>query len=134
MSQPSPTCQISSVLGLTVITDLFLVTTHNPKMRSNKLAICTTNKVCYQLFIRQCEILQSTPLKELDNPIGTTGQPVRPALIPNITVWLNLPDIVRFRPYCPRGFVFGDNAWPKNASNKLTINTTNKASYQFFIC
>ena len=31
MSQPDPTCQILSVLGLIVLTDLFLVTTHGPK-------------------------------------------------------------------------------------------------------
>jgi len=45
------------------------------------------------------------PFKESDNPVSTTRQPVRPALIPNVTAQPNLPDIIRFGPYHPHGFV-----------------------------
>jgi hypothetical protein len=55
---------------------------------------------------------------------------VRPALIPNVTIRSNLSDIVHFGPYRPHGFVFGDHAWPQNASDKSLTNTTNKVSYQ----
>jgi len=75
------------------------------------------------------------PLKEPDDPVGTTGQPVRLALIPNVTARPNLPYIVRFGPYCPHGFVCGDaspllSLTPQNAYDKLTTSTTNKASNQ----
>ena len=77
---------------------------------SNNLAINITNKASYQLLTRQCGILQSTPFNEPDDLVGTTGQPMRPALIPNITAQPNLLDIVYFGPYCPYGFVIGDCA------------------------
>jgi hypothetical protein len=35
------------------------------------------------------------PLKELDDPVSTTRQPMRSALIPNVTARPNLPYIVR---------------------------------------
>jgi hypothetical protein len=69
----------------------------------------TTNKASYQILTRRCEILQSTPFKEPDDTVGTIGQPVRPALIPNFTAQPNLPDIIHFGPYRPHGFVFGDH-------------------------
>jgi hypothetical protein len=45
------------------------------------------------------------PFKEPDDPVSTTGQLVRPALIPNVTAQPNLSDIIRFGPYRPHGFV-----------------------------
>jgi hypothetical protein len=74
-----------------------------------KSATNTTNKASYQILTRRCEILQSTPFKEPDDTVGTIGQPVRPALIPNFTARPNLPDIIHFGPYCPYEFVFGDH-------------------------
>ena len=87
----------------------------------DKLATNTTNKASYQLLTRWCGILQSTPLKELDDLVGTTRQPVRPALIPNVTAWPNLPYIVRFGPYRPHGFV------PSDAS--LLLSPTSQNTY-----
>jgi len=51
----------------------------------NMLATNITNKVSYQTLTRQCKILQSTLFKEPDDPVGTTEQPMRTALIPNVT-------------------------------------------------
>jgi len=48
----------------------------------------------------------------------------------SVTARPNLPDIVRFEPYRPYGFVLGDHTRPQNASDKLATNTTNKASNQ----
>jgi hypothetical protein len=70
------------------------------------------------------------PLKEHDDSVGKTRQPVRSALIPNVTAWPNLLDIVCFGPYRPHRFVLGDHAWPQNTSDKLATSTTNKASNQ----
>jgi hypothetical protein len=91
------------------------------------------------------------PLKKPDDPVGTIEQPVSRALIPNVIVRPNLPDIVCFGPYHPHGnviarpnlqdivrfgpyrahgFVLGSHAWPQNASDKLAISTTNKGSNQ----
>jgi hypothetical protein len=101
----------------------------------DKLATNTLNKASYQTLIHRCEILQSTPLKEPDNPVGTIGQPVRSALIPNVIAWPNTPYIVCFGPYCPHGFV-SDDASPhlsltlQNTYDKLTISTLNKINYQ----
>jgi len=67
----------------------------------NMLATSTTNKVSYQTLTRRCGILQSTPLKEPDDHVGTTGQPVRSALIPNVTARPNMLYIVCFEPYHP---------------------------------
>jgi hypothetical protein len=108
-----------------------------PQNAYNMLATSTTNKVSYQTLTRRCGILQSTPLKELDDPIGTTGQPVRSALIPNVTARPNMPYIVRFGPYRPHDFVLGDvspllSLTPQNTYNMLTTNTNNKANYQTF--
>jgi len=50
----------------------------------------------------------------------------------DVTAWPNLPDIVRFGPYRPYGFVLGDHIWPQNASDKSATYTINKASYQIF--
>jgi len=61
---------------------------------SDKSTISTTNKVSYQILTCRCRILQSTPFKEPDDPVGTTGQPVRLALILNVTAQPNLPNIV----------------------------------------
>jgi hypothetical protein len=99
-----------------------------------KSATSTANKVSYQILTRRCEILQSTLFKEPDDPVGTTGQPVRPTLIPNVTARPNLLDIVHFGPYCPHGFVFCDHAWPQNTCDKPATSTTNKASYQILTC
>jgi hypothetical protein len=101
----------------------------------NMLATSTTNKASYQTLTRWCGILQSTLLKEPDDPVGTTGQPMRSALIPNVTAWPNMLYIVRFGPYCLHGFVPGDaspllSLTPQNAYNMLATSTTNKASYQ----
>ena len=74
----------------------------------NMLAIITTNKANYQSLIRRCRILQSTPLKKPDDPVSTTGQPVRSALIPNVTTQPNMLYIVHFGSYRPHGFVSGD--------------------------
>jgi hypothetical protein len=81
-----------------------------PQNTSDKLATSTTNKTSYQLLTHWYEILQSTPLKEPDDPVGTIGQPVRSALIPNVIARPNLPDIVRFGSYCPHKFILGDHA------------------------
>jgi len=100
----------------------------------DKLATNTFNKISYETLIHRCGILQSTPFKEPDNPVGTIRQPMRSALIPNVTAWPNMPYIVRFRPYRPHGFVSGD-ASPhlsptlQNTYDKLAINTLNKISY-----
>ena len=106
-----------------------------PQNAYDKLATSTLNKAIYHSFTRRCEILQSTPLKKPDDPVGTTGQPVRSALIPNVAARPNLPCIIRFGPYHPHGFVPGDvssllSLMPQNAYNMLATNTTNKASYQ----
>jgi len=106
-----------------------------PKNAYDKLATNTLNKVSYQSLTRRCGICQSTPLQEPNDPVGITGQPVRSALIPNITVQLNLPYIVRFGPYHPHDFVPGDaspylSLTPQNAYDKLATSTLNKASYQ----
>jgi hypothetical protein len=105
-----------------------------PQNAYDKLATSTLNKASHHSLTRRCGILQSTPLKEPDDPVGTTGQPVRSALIPNITARPNLPYIVRFGPYRPHGFVPGDaspllSLTPQNAYDKLATSTLNKASY-----
>jgi len=74
----------------------------------NMLATSTTNKASYQTITRWCGILQSTPFKEPDDPIDTTGQPVRSALIPNVTTRPNMLYIVHFGSYNPHDFVSGD--------------------------
>ena len=104
-----------------------------PQNAYNKLATSTTYKASNTSFTLRCGILQSTPLKEPDNPVGTTGQPVRSALIPNVTAWPNLPYIVRFGPHRPHGFVPGDaspllSPTPQNTYNKLATSTTYKAN------
>ena len=76
------------------------------------LATNTTNKASYQILTRRCEILQFTPFKEPNDPVSTTGQLVRSALIPNVTAPSNLPDIVHFGPYRPYRFVIDDHALP----------------------
>jgi len=101
----------------------------------NMLATSTTNKASYQTLTRRCGILQSTPLKEPDDLVGTTGQPVRSVLIPNVTTWANMLYIVCFGPYRPHGFVPGDaspllSLTPQNTYNILATSTTNKASNQ----
>ena len=106
-----------------------------PQNAYNMLATSTTKKVSYQTLTRRCGILQSTPLKEPDNPVSTTRQPVRSALIPNVTARPNMLYIVRFGPYRPHGFVLGDaspllSLTPQNAYNMLTTSNNNKASYQ----
>jgi hypothetical protein len=74
----------------------------------NMLAISATNKANYQSLTRRCGILQSTPFKEPIDPVSTTEQPVRSALIPNVTTRLNMLYIVHFGSYRPHGFVSGD--------------------------
>jgi len=108
-----------------------------PQNTYDKLATNTLNKASYHSLTRRCGILQSTPLKEPDDPVGTTGQPVRLALIPNITARPNLPYIIRFGPYRPHGFVPGDASsllglTPQNVYDKLATNTLNKANYHSF--
>jgi len=75
------------------------------------------------------------PLKEPNDPVDTTGQLVRSALILNVTARPNMLYIVRFGPYYPHGFVPGDaspllSLTPQNAYNMLATSTTNKVSYQ----
>jgi hypothetical protein len=84
----------------------------------------TTSKASNTSLTRRCGILQSTLLKEPDDPVGTTGQLVRSALIPNVTARPNMLYIVRFGPYRPHGFVPGDvssllSLTPQNAYNML---------------
>jgi hypothetical protein len=67
-----------------------------PQNAYNRLVINTTNKASNQLLTRQCRILQLTPLKESDDLVDTIGQPMRLALIPNVTARPNLLYIVRF--------------------------------------
>jgi hypothetical protein len=103
----------------------------------DKLTTSTLNKASYHSLTRQYRILQSTPLKEPDDPVGTIGQPVRSALIPNVTAQPNLPYIVRFGPYHPYGFVPGDaspllSLTPQNTYDKLATSTLNKVSYHSF--
>jgi len=100
-----------------------------PQNASNKSATCTTNKASYQILIHRCEILQSTPFKEPNDLVGTTRQPMRLALIPNVTAWPKLLDIVHFRPYRPHKFVLGGHTWPQNASAKSATSTSNKTNY-----
>jgi hypothetical protein len=105
-----------------------------PQNAYDKLATSTLNKAIYHSFTRRCEILQSTPLKKPDDPVGTTGQPVRSALIPNVAARPNLPCIIRFGPYHPHGFVPGDpspllSLTPQNAYDKLATSTLNKVIY-----
>ena len=104
-----------------------------PQNAYNKLATSTTYKASNTSLTRRCGILQSTPFKEPDDPVGTTGQPVRSALIPNVTARPNLPYIVCFGPYRPHCFVPGDaspllSLTSQNAYNKLATSTTYKAS------
>jgi hypothetical protein len=75
------------------------------------------------------------PFKEPDDLVGTTGQSVRSALIPNVTVRPNLLYIVHFEPYYPYGFVLDDeslflNLTSQNAHDMLIIITLNKNSYK----
>ena len=75
------------------------------------------------------------PLKELGDLVGTTEQPVRSDLIPNVTARPNMSYIVHFEPYRPYGFVLGEaspllSLTPQIAYNMLATSTTNKASYQ----
>jgi len=44
-----------------------------PQNTYDKLATSTLNKASYHSLTRRCGILQSTPLKEPDDPVGTTG-------------------------------------------------------------
>jgi hypothetical protein len=44
-----------------------------PQNGYDKSATNTLNKVSYHSLTRRYEILQSTPLKEPDDPVGTTG-------------------------------------------------------------
>jgi len=62
----------------------------------NMLATNITNKISYQTLTRQCKILQSTLFKDPDDPVGTIEQPVRSALIPNVTARPNMSYIVCF--------------------------------------
>ena len=105
-----------------------------PQNAYDKLATSTLNKASYHSLTRRCGILQSTSPKEPDDPIGTIGQLMRSALIPNVTARPNLPYIVRFGPYRPHGFVPSDasphlSLMPQNAYDKLATSTLNKASY-----
>ena len=81
-----------------------------PQIMSDKSTTNNTNKANYQILTRRCEISQSTLLKEPDDPIGTTEQPVRPTLILNVTTRSNLLNIVRFKPYRSHRFVLGSHA------------------------
>jgi hypothetical protein len=110
-----------------------------PQNTYDKSTTSTLNKASYHSFTRRCGILQSTLLKDSDDPIGTTKQPVRSTLIRNVTAQPNLPYIVRFRPYHPHSFVPGDaspflNLTPQNAYDKSTTSTLNKASYHSLTC
>jgi hypothetical protein len=132
MSQPSPVCQILSAFGLTTLTDSFLVTTHNPKTRLTShepalLIMSATKSLLADVWY------YNSPRLRTRWPVGTTGQPVRPVLIPNVTTRPNLLDIVCLGPYRPHIFVLGDHTWPQNASEKSTTSNTNKVSYQILI-
>jgi len=110
-----------------------------PKNAYDKLATNILNKANYQSLTRRCGILQSTPLKEPNDPVGTIRQLVRLALISNVTAQPNLSYIVRFGPYRPHGFVSGDTSpllslTPQNAYDKLATSTLNKANYQSLTC
>ena len=112
---------------------LFLSLT--PQKTYDMLATSTLNKDNYQSLTRRCEIWQLIPLKEPDDLVGTTRQPVRSALISNVIARPNLLYIVRFGPYYPHGFVPGDaslflSLTSQNAYDKLTTNTLNKNSYK----
>ena len=99
------------------------------------LATSITSKANYQTLTRRCGIITIHPLKEPNDPVGTTGQPVRTALIINVTARPNMPYIVRFELYRPHGFVL-DNTSPllslmsQNTYNMLATSTTNKTNYQ----
>jgi hypothetical protein len=110
-----------------------------PQNAYDKLATNTLNKANYHSFTCWCGILQSTPLKEPDDPVGITGQPVRLTLIPNITALPNLPYIVRFGPYFAHGFVSRDaspllSLTPQNVYDKSATSTLNKVSYHSLTC
>ena len=106
-----------------------------PQNAYDKLATNTLNKANYQYLTRRYGIWQSTSFKELDDPVGTTEQPVRSAMIPNVTAWPNLPFIICFGPYRLHGFVPGDASshlrlTPQNAYDKLATSNLNKASHR----
>jgi len=98
------------------------------------MATSTLNKASYQTLTCLRGILQFTPLKEPDDLVGIIEQPVRSALISNVTARPNLPYIVRFGLYRPHGFVPGDmsphlSLTPQNTYDKLTTITFNKDNY-----
>ena len=122
-----------------VFGDASLFLSLTPQNTYNMLATSITIKASYQTLTRRCEILQSTPLKEPDDPVGTTGQPMRSALILNVTARPSMSYIVRFGSYRPHGFVLGDASplmclTPQNAYNMLATSITNKISYQILTC
>jgi hypothetical protein len=105
-----------------------------PQNAYDKSATSTLNKVSDHSLTRQYGILQSTPLKKSDDPVGTTIQPVRLAPIPNVTARPNLLFIILFGPYRPHGFIHGGaspflSLTPQNAYDKSATSTLNKASY-----
>ena len=89
-----------------------------PQNAYNMLATSTTNKVSNQLLTRRCWILQSTPLKKSDDPVGTIGQPMRSALIANVQPGPTC-QILFALAHEPHGFVLGDHAWPQNTSSRV---------------
>jgi hypothetical protein len=53
--------------------DVISLLSLTPQNAYNMLATITTNKASYQTLTCQREILQSTLLKESDDPVGTIG-------------------------------------------------------------
>ena len=84
-----------------------------PQNAYNMLAISTINKVSYQTLTRRCGILQSTSFKESDDPVGTIGQLVSRALIPNVTLHPT-SKILSALAHGPHRFVLGSHTWLQN--------------------
>ena len=107
--------------------DLFLVTTHGPKTRLISQQPALLIRPATKSSLVDVGYYNPPPLKDPDNPFNTTRQPMRQALISNVTARPNLLDIVRFEPYRPHRFVLGDHVWPQNAYDKLATSTTKKS-------
>ena len=95
-----------------------------PQNAYDKLATNTLNKATYHSLTRRCGILQSTPLKKPDDPVGTTGQPVRSALIPNVAARPNdTTKRLMSSPKCRSVEVINNPARP--GSNHREVNCIN---------
>jgi len=111
---PNPTSKILSALAHGL--HRFVFDSHAwPQNASYWSRWACSYKALPQVLSHQCGILQFTHFKELDDPVGTIGQPVSRALIPNVTLH-PISKILFALVHGPRGFVLDNHAWPQNAS------------------